>query len=273
MEEQNETHIHPVIEKGGAPEPVKITPLAPQHQILTLPVAIVIAGVLIAGSVVYSNVWAKNNLAAIGAGNNNANAPKTYTANDLKKWAKDLKLDTKKFNQCLDSGKYAQNISDSTKLGNGLGVGGTPSSFISGIVPKKSVFVQGALPYDMFNTIINQYVSIKTTLPAEVLKLITEVSEVAISADDHAIGNADAPVTIIEYSDFQCPYCEAFFTQTLSGIKKNMVDTGKVRFIFRNFPLSQIHPMAEKFAEAAECANDQGKFWDMHDTIFTKQAE
>lgn len=89
--------------------------------------------------------------------------------------------------------------------------------------------------------------------------------------DGPSLGNVDAPITIIEFSDYQCPFCKKHFTNTLSALKTSYIDTGKVRYVFRDFPLDSIHPNARKAAEAAHCAGDQGKFWDMHDTIFQNQ--
>lgn len=90
--------------------------------------------------------------------------------------------------------------------------------------------------------------------------------------DDPVLGKADAPVTIIEFTDFQCPFCSRHFTQTFGEIKKNYIDTGKVKYVLRDFPLG-FHPNAQKSAEAAECADEQGKFWEMHDALFLKQNE
>ena len=88
--------------------------------------------------------------------------------------------------------------------------------------------------------------------------------------DDPALGNKKAPVTVIEFSDFECPFCRSFWRDTLSLIKSTYIDTGKVRFVYRDFPLS-FHPGAQVAAEAAECAEDQGKYWEMHDKIFQEQ--
>lgn len=86
--------------------------------------------------------------------------------------------------------------------------------------------------------------------------------------DDDAIeGNINAEVTIIEFSDYECPYCEKFYSQTLGQIRTNYVETGKVKIIFRDFPLS-FHKNAQKAAEAAECAGEQGKYYEMHDMLF-----
>ena len=89
--------------------------------------------------------------------------------------------------------------------------------------------------------------------------------------DDPSLGNKNAPVTIVEFSDFQCPYCSRFRTQTFDQIKEQYIDTGKVRFVYRDFPLSSIHPIAQKAAEASECADEQNKFWEYHDKIFLNQ--
>ena len=86
-----------------------------------------------------------------------------------------------------------------------------------------------------------------------------------------AIGPETAKVTIVEFSDYQCPFCARYATQTMGELVTEYVKTGKVRYIFRNFPLEQIHPHAAKAAEAAQCAMDQGKFWDMHDHLFKNQ--
>jgi protein-disulfide isomerase len=83
-----------------------------------------------------------------------------------------------------------------------------------------------------------------------------------------SLGKSDAPVTIIEFSDYQCPFCQRYASSTLPELKRDYVDTGKVRYIYRDFPLDAIHPDARKAAEAAHCAGDQGKYWEMHDVLF-----
>lgn len=85
-----------------------------------------------------------------------------------------------------------------------------------------------------------------------------------------AKGPESAPITIVEYADFQCPYC----TRALASLKQvEEKYAGKIRIVFRDFPLSQIHPFAAKAAEAGACANDQGKFWPMHDKLFANQTK
>ncbi|WP_420545879.1 DsbA family protein [Nitrosopumilus sp.] len=97
---------------------------------------------------------------------------------------------------------------------------------------------------------------------------------VKISADDDpVIGDPNAPITIIEFSDFQCPFCARFHVQTLPSIYEEYIEQGKVKLVFRDFPIQNIHPNALPAAVAAECANEQGKFKDMHDILFETQSQ
>jgi len=88
--------------------------------------------------------------------------------------------------------------------------------------------------------------------------------------DDPFLGDINAPITIVSFEDYQCPFCKRAFDQTFPQLKKDYIDTGKVKYVFRDFPLS-FHPQAQSAAEASECADDQGKFWDYHDAIFQNQ--
>ncbi len=85
------------------------------------------------------------------------------------------------------------------------------------------------------------------------------------------LGNKDAKVTVVEFSDFQCPFCEKFFTETEKQLYDTYIKTNKIAFAYRHYPLSSIHPLAQKAAEAAECANEQSKFWDYHNVLFQNQ--
>ena len=87
--------------------------------------------------------------------------------------------------------------------------------------------------------------------------------------DDSVKWNKNAPVTIVEWSDFECPFCVRFYTQTFGKIEEEYINTGKVKFVYRDFPLS-FHQNAQKAAESAECAGEQGKFWEMHNLLFEK---
>ncbi len=93
------------------------------------------------------------------------------------------------------------------------------------------------------------------------------------AGDAPFIGNENAPVTIIEFSDYECPFCSRFYTDTEKQLRTEYVDTGKVKLVYKDFPLSSLHPSAQKAAEAARCAGEQGKYWEMHDMLFEKQQE
>lgn len=101
---------------------------------------------------------------------------------------------------------------------------------------------------------------------------LTKEQIAALPDDDPFEGEADAPVTLVEFSDFECPYCSKFFRETLPQIKENYIKTGKVRLVYRDFPIEK-HAGAIPAALSAECANNQEKFWEMHNMIFEKQIE
>ncbi|PIN75325.1 disulfide bond formation protein DsbA [Candidatus Woesearchaeota archaeon CG10_big_fil_rev_8_21_14_0_10_37_12] len=94
-----------------------------------------------------------------------------------------------------------------------------------------------------------------------------DIDMAALVDDDAVKGNEDAPVTMVEFSDFECPFCTRFFEQTLPQIESEYIETGKLKLVYRDYPLP-FHPQAQKAAEAAECAGEQGKYWEMHDKLF-----
>jgi protein-disulfide isomerase len=85
-------------------------------------------------------------------------------------------------------------------------------------------------------------------------------------------GNPNAPIVLVEYSDYQCPFCRKWFNDVKRQLDKEYIETGKVFFVYKDFPLS-FHPMAKSYAEAARCAGEQGKYWEMHDKIFEEQSK
>lgn len=110
-------------------------------------------------------------------------------------------------------------------------------------------------------------------LVALVLFGVTPLAAQTESLAARTKGRADAPIVIYEMSDFQCPYCRSFVLETMPGIEREYIATGKVRFIFINFPVSGIHQHAMLAAEVAMCAARQGKFWAVHDALFERQPE
>ncbi len=94
------------------------------------------------------------------------------------------------------------------------------------------------------------------------------VVSVKLPADAEMLGSKTAPYTMVEYMDLQCPFCKRFDDTTFAEIRKNLIDTGKLRYYSRDFPLD-FHPFAMKAAVAAHCAAEQGKFWPMRQTLVT----
>jgi protein-disulfide isomerase len=105
--------------------------------------------------------------------------------------------------------------------------------------------------------------------PAAAGRRVVPVPTVPLSLDGvPRLGSPDAEVVLLAFSDFQCPFCVRFARETLPQLKKRYVDSGKVQLAFRHLPLTDIHPYAFRAAEAAECGNRQGRFWQMHDALF-----
>ncbi|PIT93084.1 MAG: hypothetical protein COU06_01620 [Candidatus Harrisonbacteria bacterium CG10_big_fil_rev_8_21_14_0_10_38_8] len=103
-------------------------------------------------------------------------------------------------------------------------------------------------------------------------KPLTKSELIAILEDDDFIlGSEDAPVSLVIFGDYQCPYCKLQYDQTEKKIIENYVNTGKVKMFYRDLPLRNIHPQAQLAAQATQCAGNQGKFWEYHDYLFDNQ--
>ncbi|WDD97360.1 DsbA family protein [Thalassomonas actiniarum] len=108
--------------------------------------------------------------------------------------------------------------------------------------------------------------------PEPVAKPLPAQLALDLDGNDPLLGSEDATIAIVEFSDFQCPYCKRFADQTFPAIKKNYIKTGKVRYIARDFPLD-FHPQAQGAAVAANCALAQGAYWQMRDSLFSNIRE
>ncbi|MFO0574399.1 MAG: thioredoxin domain-containing protein [Polyangia bacterium] len=206
----------------------------------------------------------------------------------LEKYAQELGLNMKKFTAALDGGKYKQKVDDELAEGQKIGANGTPAFFVNG----KSL--SGAQPLEAFKAKVDQALKDVEAMTKgkriAAAKIYDEIMKSAVekaapppaqdggeeedktvykveAGDGPSFGPKDAPVTIVEFSDFQCPFCSRV-VPTLKKIKESF--PGKVRVVWRNYPLS-FHKDAPLAAEAAMAANAQGKFWEMHDKLFENQ--
>src|SRR3989344_928402 len=113
---------------------------------------------------------------------------------------------------------------------------------------------------------------IKEIIPSDNAPSVSGNLKVEIEANDPVLGNPNAEISIVEFSDFQCPFCERVYSGALTDFKdSDYFKNDQVNLIYKQFPLTSIHPQAQKAAEASLCANEQGKFWEYHDLLFANQ--
>ena len=184
---------------------------------------------------------------------------------ELKKMAKDLGVDAKSFDKCLDDGTMASKVSAEASEGKGFGISGTPSFLINGIL------VVGSLPQADFEKVIDAELKNGTgdkvvlSSGGEALKRVAKIPY----GVGYIKGSKDAKIKIMEYTDFECPYCNRAFPTIEALLTKY---GNQISLEYRSFPLG-FHADAQKAAEAALCAGEQGKFWELHDKMFTVIAQ
>ncbi len=208
---------------------------------------------------------------------------------DLEKYAKDIGLDVAKFKKDIDSPATKKKVDDDLELAKNLGVQGTPNFFINGRP------LRGAVPYEQFKSVVDDELTRAKKLMAKgtssskvyatlmkgegkglgtprppaappTIPIGSEVYKVELG-DAPKIGGKEPKVTLIEFSDFQCPYCDRA-KGTLDELQKIYKDD--LEIVFRNFPLP-FHANAMPAAIAAKAAEEQGKFWPMYDKLFANQ--
>lgn len=231
----------------------------------------ILVGILIVMAFAMGVMWSK--LQGLGSGGSGGGGSKTFDQ-AMADIAKQVKIDGKKFLKCMNSGEKKSIVDRDLEEGTGFGVNGTPAFFING------KFIGGAFPLEAFKNVIDK--ELDGTSTTDVTKYDSTLQEAAKGSPPAFIAESkDVPfggaptrgsgaVKIVEYSDFQCPYCSRVFP----SVQQIMKDyDGKVTLAYKHFPLTSIHSRAQKAAEASECARDQGKFWEFHDKLFEKQQE
>ena len=189
------------------------------------------------------------------------------------------------YNACVADPAAKQTfIADAIAEGQVAGVSGTPSFNFLGTPDGASYLLVGAQPYEQFAAYVEAIAAGEAPVTAEQDSSGGGDAQIPVwataegwqpdpdrpgvnMAGDYYRGNLDAKVVVIEFSDFQCPFCQRHVEDTQPALDEEFVDSGEVMWIFKHFPLN-IHPQAPAAGAAAECAGDQGKFWEMHDLLF-----
>lgn len=192
-------------------------------------------------------------------------------------------IDTDKLSKCMDEKKFDAEIKKDMADAQTAGISGTPG-FVIGKSSSdgniQGIKISGAYPYEIFQQTIDKI--IVGTTPADILASFSpEVKDqegVGLGKtsvdDDPVFGDKDAPVTIIEFSDYECPFCKRHFLQTFPSLKTNYIDTGKAKLVFRDFiAVSSHNPAATTEAMAAQCVKDQAgdeAYFKLHDEVYSK---
>jgi protein-disulfide isomerase len=180
------------------------------------------------------------------SGNQNAIA-------SFKQMAAELSLDQGQFDACLDEGKYADRIAADLEEGRAQGVSGTPAFRINGMA------LSGAQPFEKFAELVDYFLA------------GGEPPTLEVAADSfRSVGEADAPVLVTAFCDYQYPPCGSFGLEVVPALIEQYADTGQVRFVYRDFPLG---PETEKAAQAANCAGQQGEYWAMNESLYANSSE
>ncbi len=250
---------------------MKETSVRPPWTQVALVILLVVASFML-GSL-YTKVQYLQSGAAPAAGQAAKSKYKSFD-DAMTAFAKAAKLDSKKLVACMNSGEKKAIVDAETAEGNSIGVTGTPAFLINGRL------LGGAFPFESFKEVIDKELAGKgSDKVMDYSQGLQDANKsgafdpkprvVAVGASS-VRGKTGAPVTIIEFSDFQCPFC----SRANPTVKKVLVEYGdKVVLVYKHFPLISIHPRAQKAAEAAECAKDQGKFWEFHDQLFDNQTD
>jgi len=185
---------------------------------------------------------------------------------------------------CMASERTAEIVAADIAIGEALGFNATPSFRIERLADSYTFDLVGAYPVARFREVLDAMLAgdeapvTPTPAPAELPYwadegLAPDPARPGFTlAGDPYKGSADALLTIVEFSDFQCPACATHAIEVQPAVDAELIDTGAVRWVFKNFPLRN-HPQTFAAATAAECAGDQGQFWQMHDLLFARQTD
>lgn len=228
----------------------------PTLQKFITPVAIIVAGIIVAAALFFKPQTAANQGASV------ANSPEAVKS-ALVKSAQAAGISKKDFTACLDSEAAEKKVADQADEAQAAGASGTPFlvfEFGPAGNPTQKIVIPGAIPKELVESIISTK-KLPAGIPPQTLP-----SYRPADATDHIRGSLDAPVRIVEYSDFDCPYCKQ-----IHPALKSVTDTNtSVAWVYRHFPLTNLHPNAGIKAIASECAAELGgndAFWKYTDEL------
>ena len=198
--------------------------------------------------------------------------------------AEEVGADLALYDECIASGAQKALVQERVDIAAQSGFSGTPSFRFVRTDDGEDFQLVGAQPFDEFSGLLTAVLAGESPQTAQQQESGAE-GEIPFWATAEGLtpdpdrpgynvagdlyrGNLDAPIVVVEYSDFQCPFCQRHFEQTQPTLDADFVDTGKVLWVFKHFPLD-IHPQAPQAGVAAECAAEQGKFWEMRELIFS----
>ena len=203
-----------------------------------------------------------------------ADLPQPALDNMLVSLLAEVDVSEEDIRECLASDRYTDDVNADLAEGQQLGIDGTPGFFVNGYP------VSGAQPFEVFQQVIalaeEGRLAEAYQAPPATNNPPPAGQPVAVPvSDEPAKGSPDAPITIVEYSDYQCPFCLRHFQETMPQLQ-SYIDAGQVRYLFKDFPIHSIHPQAQKAHESARCAREQGGdefYWQMHDLLFANQEQ
>jgi protein-disulfide isomerase len=224
------------------------------------------------GSMFSENKYLKANPSNVAANNNAPAQPQApqqpAKAIDLEAIVTGLDLDYSAVEACASSDKYKQKVADQAAAGKAANVQGTPAVLVINRETNKSRVLPGAVPFESIKTAIDEVLTGENDTPATPNASEIDPTKIPeVTAEDWVKGNRDAKIALIEYSDFECPFCQQFHASAQQALDTYPND---LQWVYRHFPLD-FHPNANKYAYTAECAAELGgndAFWAFADKIF-----
>ncbi len=184
-------------------------------------------------------------------------------------YATEIGLDVAAFDACVAEGRYDDAVQADMDEGTRRAVSSTPTFFLN------DQALVGAQPLASFQS------AIAVVANGDSIEVAQQPAPAAPQAAPTpaslqpefaaALGDPEAPVTIVEFTDYQCPYCLRHAVETMPRIVESLIATGRVYYVIKDLPLESIHPQARLAHNAARCAGDQGAYWEMHDALFAEQ--